>query len=240
MLGQIVVSFAQDDDTQAWALCMDIHSLDLLASADSDPWFTEWTVSLNVQPHALSRFTGEVEERIKQRATEIVTSNGHTVNDVVIKRLWPKQDSQWREAQRERESRMALSVTNQARRPAASDLPHEDGFVFRSTAELAVYRVLKKLQNDGMGFAILALPLARLSSGNVVEPDFVIAVNKRIGVIEVDGYHHNGRRAADASRERLFRPSGIWMFERLLAEDTRDENALSELLVKWIREVGEQ
>lgn len=241
MLGQIVETFYEDNDEQAWALCLDIQHLDMQRT--DDPWENLHVAQLNVVPQSLQRFDGVVYERIRQRTMEITNRNGWAVTDVSVHRVLPTLSNDWRAKQREREAAMAEGITNQARRPNKPGLPSEDGFVFRSTAEVAVYRVLKKMQanaRDGFGFTILALPLARLQAGNVVEPDFVIAINQRIGVIEVDGPHHKGRRVADTTRERLFRPSGIWMFERIMPEDTEDEDALYGLLATWLKKVAAQ
>jgi hypothetical protein len=243
MLGQIVEMFYEDNDTQAWALCMDIESMDVVHADDADPWDTVWDVRLSVLPHALPRFTGEVADRIADRALLVVGHNGYAARKVYISRSLPKQRADWREVQRERETALAEGVTNQARRATEPNLPTEDGMVFRSDAELRVYRVLKRLQAnapEGLGFTIVPLPLVRLMSGNVYEPDFMIAINRRVGVIEVDGPHHRARRAADTTRERLFRPSGIWMFERVMPEDTEDGGALYNLLCNWLKAVAGQ
>lgn len=243
MLGQIVETFYEDNDTQAWALCMDIESLDTELNPMSESWYSVYDVRLSVLPHALPRFTGDVAERIKERALLVVGSNDHNVNDVLVSRALPKPNKDWRKLQQERETQLAEGVTNQARRATEPNLPTEDGFVFRSDAEVRVYRVLKRLQAnapEGLGFTVVPLPGVRLVSGNVYEPDFMIAIGRRVGVIEVDGPHHRSRRAADTTRERLFRPSGIWMFERIMPEDTQDEEALYELLGKWLKAVAAQ
>lgn len=243
MLGQVVETFFEDNDTQAWALCMDIESIDVVRNRDGDPWDTAWIVTICVLPHALNRFTGEVAERIQERVAMVLGHNGYLVGQMKISRALPKQDAKWRQVQLEREAALAEGVTNQARRATEPNLPTEDGFVFRSDAEVRVYRVLKRLQAnapEGLGFTIVPLPGVRLVSGNVYEPDFMIAIGRRIGVIEVDGPHHRSRRAADTTRERLFRPSGIWMFERIMPEDTENEDALYDLLGKWLKEVAAQ
>jgi hypothetical protein len=47
--------------------------------------------------------------------------------------------------------------------------------------------------------SIFPLPLGRVGVGNTWTPDFVVVREGRAGLIEVDGPHHGGRRAADAT-----------------------------------------
>lgn len=100
------------------------------------------------------------------------------------------------------------AITNQARRERqlGEGYPTQDGMVFASRAEIAVYEVLTKLQREHLpqdAFAILPSPSAKMRDAGARTPDFV--------VIEVDGPHHYGRtrKADDEDRDRHWSRCGI-------------------------------
>lgn len=95
--------------------------------------------------------------------------------------------------------------------------PEADGLHFASDAEHKVYAVLKAKQEslpaeDTLGIA--PLPGLRVRQ-HTFEPGLLVLYQGRAGVIEVDGPHHTGRRAADASREGLLRNAGVAHVDRI-------------------------
>ena len=67
----------------------------------------------------------------------------------------------------------------------------EDGPIFASRAELAVYQILKDLQRESPRAEhdrpVLPLPGARLRDAGVCTPDFAVIGNGRAAVVEADG-----------------------------------------------------
>lgn len=53
-----------------------------------------------------------------------------------------------------------------------------------------------------------------------------------VGVIEVDGPHHHGRRGADANRERLLLNAGVRHVGRIVVEDLAEKADVE----KWVRD----
>jgi hypothetical protein len=163
-----------------------------------DNWTSaSYEAVLTVDPQLTREFSDEVTGRIWQALAAVLSHHGRDdVLSLVIEptaRQVPAIAADWR-------ALAAQAVTqapgNQARRERAEGgHPGEDGLVFSSPAELAVYQVLKDLQHDSQRlntFAVLPLPGARLRDSAVRTPDFVVIGNGRAAIIEVDGPHRPG------------------------------------------------
>jgi hypothetical protein len=77
-----------------------------------------------------------------------------------------------------------------------------NGCVFESHEELRTFEALVRAQGElptDATTSFFPLPLGRVGVGNTWTPDFVVVREGRAGLIEVDGPHHGGRRAADAT-----------------------------------------
>ncbi|HWK79607.1 MAG TPA: hypothetical protein VNP95_02505 [Thermomicrobiales bacterium] len=88
------------------------------------------------------------------------------------------------------------------------------GFRFRSQVEIRVAMAL-----DQQNVLFFPLPRARISIGNDrrnTEPDFLVCVNGKWGILEIDGapYHPPERSAVEHERDRLFKAHGIRVVER--------------------------
>jgi hypothetical protein len=108
---------------------------------------------------------------------------------------------------------------------------------FRDQAERAVYRALKRAQQSlpsHESLTVLPNCAALTRIGSTWEPDFVVAYKGRVGVIEVDGASHQGRAAADQTRDRFFEDSGMAYVDRWPVEDTTDERALDTLVARFL------
>jgi very-short-patch-repair endonuclease len=75
--------------------------------------------------------------------------------------------------------------------------------------------------------------------GRTWEPDVLVTYRGRAGVLEIDGPHHNRRRAFDTSREHLFRQSGVALVDRVTVEAIVNPDELMTILkrfLKWLAE----
>lgn len=136
-------------------------------------------------------------------------------------------------------------MSNQASRTSARTATPtlvRDGFVFESQAEVLVYEALKRAQAAlpaDATLCIFPLPMGRVGAGNAWTPDFLVAVAGKVGLIEVDGPHHRGRFAADATRDRHWRNSGIIHIERILVEETSTDAELDGLVRAFLTRLRE-
>jgi len=84
---------------------------------------------------------------------------------------------------------------------------------------------------------VLFFPLPRAAIGatpdmrTMVDPDFVVCNRGRWGVLEVDGSSHEGRKAQDTEKDRLYFAHGIRVVRRYTEEAARDHpEAVAEFL----------
>lgn len=93
------------------------------------------------------------------------------------------------------------------------------GMKFRSISEK---RIAEALEKTGAIFFpnCMARILTHKGRQNV-EPDFLVCVNGKWGILEVDGepYHPASRSCEDHERDRIFRINGIFLIERFDARD---------------------
>jgi hypothetical protein len=91
-----------------------------------------------------------------------------------------------------------------------------DGLLFRSHAEVTLYRALK---DTGVPFAPLAVFLQGGSTYQRIEPDFVLIRDRVVLVVEVDGDTVHRERPAEADRRlRMLKHEGV-VIERVLASE---------------------
>ena len=191
---------------------------------------------LTVDPRLAAEFTDEVTGRIWQALRAVLKH--HARDDVVSLVIEPASpplpaiSADWRTQAAEA---VRQPAGNQARRERAEGgHPTQDGLVFSSRAELAVYQILTDLQRESRHqntFAVLPLPGARLRDADVRTPDFVIVGNGRAVIIEVDGPRHIGatRRADDHTRDRHWDRCGVHTI-RIPSQHAADPAPLKDLL----------
>jgi hypothetical protein len=202
-----------------------------------DNWNADtYEAVLTVDRSLTHEFTTEVTERIWQLLSTAFRHHGREdVQSLVIEQTAPQLpaiSADWRklEAQPPRQP-----PANQARHEHIEDgYPSQDGLVFGSRAELAVYQVLTEIQRAchvHKAIAVLPLPGAKLRDAGVRTPDFVVLGNGRAAVIEVDGPFHYGktRKADDADRDRHWGRCGIPTI-RITTEHADDPESLKALL----------
>jgi hypothetical protein len=190
---------------------------------------------LTVDPRLAPEFTTEVTDRVWEALEAVLTHHGRQdVQTLVIEQPAPQVPpiaADWRD------QAIRQAPTNQARRErehAKDGYPAQDGLVFGSRAELAVYQALTDLQRNSRHldtFAVLPLPGTKLRDAGVRTPDFVVIGNGRAAVIEVDGPHHYAktRKADDNDRDRHWDRCGVHTI-RITSENTSDPASLKALL----------
>lgn len=196
---------------------------------------------LTVDPSLAPEFTTQLTDRVWAALGAVFRHHGRDdVQSVVIEQAAPQLPTiaaDWRDqaAQSPRQP-----PSNQARREHAEEgYPSQDGLMFGSRAELAVYRVLADIQREcpvQKTIAVLPLPGVKLRDAGMRTPDFVVLGNGRAMIIEVDGPHHYGRtrKADDADRDRHWGRCGVPTI-RITSEHAGDPESLKSLLQEDLR-----
>ncbi|WP_379521131.1 hypothetical protein [Nonomuraea insulae] len=206
-----------------------------------DPESQEEDLWLEVRPEHQSLFTEEITKQVRDTCVEVSNRRDYGVGWVGVREILPSVGPQWREQVRERIS--GKQQSNQARLVRVETPRYtEDSLAFTNSGELTVYRALKKIQetelpsDDTIG--ILPLPGGRVL-GRTWEPDVVVTYRGRAGVLEIDGPHHNGRRALDTTREHLLRDVGVAFVDRIPVEVVSNPTELWASLLRFIKRLGE-
>ncbi len=104
-------------------------------------------------------------------------------------------------------------ATNQGVPIGTSPIYTYQGLNYRSKTEI---KIAEELTSRG----ILFFPNSRASrSAVVLEPDFLIVHQGRMGIIEVDGPTHHGKAAEDHKRDLFFQQPGILLVKHFTAAD---------------------
>jgi hypothetical protein len=212
-----------DKDTAE--LIAEVQSLDVRLW-DTEFGVEDYKIVLVVEPHLYRRY-GEAElGNIADAMRAVLTSSGKGIDIIDVRPTLPRQiGADWRKQLKDddstRPSNHASRIKFEPRHPS------EDGLHFTNEWEWRVYRVLKERQAalpDNETIGILPLPAMKVLKSVPVEPDFLITYRGRVGIIEVDGPHHKGRRSDDHSRERLLRNAGIKQIDRIDVRDVKKED----------------
>ncbi|MEU4517077.1 hypothetical protein AB0G05_46990, partial [Nonomuraea wenchangensis] len=126
-------------------------------------------------------------------------------------------------------------------RPTPPPLPTEDDLIFTNAGELRLYRALKRRQqayDQTATIGIFPLPGMRIP-GHTFEPDFLVTLKGRAGVIEIDGPQHRKRYAADKSKDYLLENAGIAFVSRIMPEDIDDPGELETFLDRFLRKLAD-
>jgi len=190
-------------------------------------WNLEWDddgrekdLVLEVDPANKQHFTDDLLDQLKSLCKEVSNRFNLGVSWVWVRETLPVVGPGWRElVQRELHGERP---TNQARRlQPAPRRWLEDNLAFTNEGEQRVYRLLKHRQESVLSaedtIAIFPLPNGRIAQ-RTWEPDFLVVYKGRAGILEIDGPHHNARRALDVTREHLMHDSGIAYVDRVPVE----------------------
>lgn len=241
-LSQTAFILQERGKAQAAAALLDAESLSF---GSEEAWNDEYVYAqLNVPGWLLDRFENDddLRQEIWDVLQPVLSRHGKSVDGLRVGPALPKVDKYWRETLSSRLS--DKSVTNHAAK-ITNPNPNlrRDGFTFESLEEVRVYEALKRTQKalpTNATIAIFPLPFGRPVTGLSKTPDFLVARAGKVGMIEVDGPHHRARLAADMSRDRQWKDSGILEIERILVEDTTDDSKLDNLVRTFLTRLKER
>jgi hypothetical protein len=244
-LGAAAGLLLDDGKTQAAALLVDAR----LSAEYVDTGFPMFGASegaaidlfnavLEVPRFLVERFTEDIESEIHHALNEVMEPQSVHILNLRIRGTVEPATRDWRERVL---ARLNPDPVNQANIGPPIERPIiEDRCAFRSREEQRVYRALKRARDqrpDDDTLGIAPNP-ALVIHGHTWEPDLVITYRGRVGVVQVDGPHHRGRLAAEASRDRLLRHSGIAEIDHFTVEDTASDDDLDILVARFLQRLG--
>lgn len=238
LLGTAFELLWEEGKTQPASLLLDVQGgeevfIDVLMRLDGgDEMFAKVDLKLEVPVFLLPRFTDDVVTDLLDALRRVALDDGTYIDDL---RLAPvKAESGWRE--RAERNLSNAGEMNQGLKARSSNAVVQDGLRFASAEEVHVYRALRRAQKTQ---ALTFFPLAAaVLPSNRFEPDFLMLVNGRAGVIEVDGPHHRGRAAADRSRDRLLEDNGVRYVDRVTVEETTTPAELDAFIDRFINRLA--
>lgn len=206
---------------------------------DEAPGIDLFAVVLEVPRFLVERFDDEVVSDIQDALNEVMLRDHVYVKDVRVRSELKRADKDWRQSL---QARMAPRVTNQASiGPRMTDPIWDDRCAFRSREEHRVYLAFKRARAklpDDDSIALAPNPALVVQNVNTSEPDLLVMYRGRVGIIHVDGPSHHGRFAAEASRDRLYRHSGIAEVDHFVVEDTRSDDDLDVLVTRFLKRLA--
>jgi hypothetical protein len=181
------------------------------------------------------------EECLRELAVNIAERRGYPVDWLGVREIRPNVGPDWRD--RLRAQIDGRSVSNHARKVRMEPPTFaEDGLCFTNAGERKVYRALKRLQEKDLPrqqtIGIFPLPGVRIPD-HTWEPDLLVTHLGRAGILEIDGPHHNGRRANDISRDHLLRDAGVAVVDRIPVEALNDDAELEKARRRFLRMLTE-
>lgn len=196
---------------------------------------------IEVAPETMSEFGRNTVERIEEAFNEVCERFGYRLSLDGVREVLPKVGPDWEDKLRQQLSG-GKRPTNHARRIRVEPVhPREDWLTFTNEGELTVYRMLKKIQETCPKDDTIAIfPLAAVRiPGRTWEPDFLVTYKRRAGVLEIDGPHHNVRRALDVTRDHMWLDAGVAFVDRIPVEALSDPEELEASLRKFLRRMTE-
>ena len=185
-----------------------------------------------VSPSVIDDLTNTVEEQIKDALNLILRPRNEHCAAISLSPAITQSD--WRS---DLTKALAGKPSNQATLVALPNrYPTKDKMRFRDGGELRVYEALVRAQQrlpNRDTLTIVPNPSVRVP-GHTWEPDFLVAYNKRVGVIEVDGSTHHNRWAADKTKDERYEDAGFAYIARIPVEDTNDPKALDEHVDRFL------
>jgi hypothetical protein len=247
-LGAATRLLAENGDGRAAALLVDARLLQAIDSSSQLKFRGEcawdygaevsYMVILGAPKFLVDRYTRAVIEKIRGALNDVGSEKmNFYVDHLIVRSASEPVPPDWRFHLLQR---LGSSPVNQATIGPPMEWIVEDRCRFRSRAELRVYRAFKrardKLSNqESLG---IAPNPALVINGHVWEPDLLITYRGRVGIVEVDGPSHQGRRGAEISKDRLLRHSGVAEVDHFLAEDTDSDKHLNMLVEQFLTRLG--
>jgi hypothetical protein len=196
-------------------------------------------VVLEVPRALVQRFSDEIESEIHRALNEVMEPQSIHILNLRVRGAIEPAPPDWRERA---VARLSPNPVNQASIGPPMVKPIiEDRCAFRSREEQRVYQAFKRAcdrrpDEDTLGIA--PNPALVIQHGHTWEPDLVITYRGRVGVVQVDGPHHHGRFAAEASRDRILRHSGVAEIDHFTVEDTESDEDLDILVERFLQRLG--
>ncbi|MFJ6617335.1 hypothetical protein ACIQOW_07100 [Kitasatospora sp. NPDC091335] len=237
LLGGIATLLAQRGDLDTARLVLAAEAA-LIEWDDEDRSLDLW---LEIAPADRADFAEEAVTRLRSACIEVSNRKGYGVSWLGVRETLPPIRPGWRDSLREQVE--GKKPTNQARRLApAAPLWAEDNLSFTNAGEQRVYRALRYIQEKLLPaqetIGIFPLPNGRMP-GRTWEPDVIVTYKGRAGVLEIDGPHHNARRALDTSRDHLLLDSGVGYVDRVPVESLSDPKELMAVLQRFLRRLAD-
>ncbi|ROP37442.1 hypothetical protein [Saccharothrix texasensis] len=212
------------------------------AIVEFDREYEEWTFWLEVSPEQYSCFTDVLVEKLRDTYREVCQRLQFHDFGLTIRETMPEVGPQWRDQLREQLT-SPRRPTNQGRKVRLQPPKfREDYLAFTNQGEQTVYQALRQIQEKDLPrestIGIYPLAGGRVP-GRTWEPDFLVTYKGRAGVLEIDGPHHNGRRAMDATRDHLLMDAGVAFVDRIPVEAVDDPAELNAVLRRFLRRLGD-
>lgn len=247
-LGAAAGLLVDNGESQAAALLIDARLLQAIDSSDQlrfkgqCAWDygaeTAYMIILGAPKFLVDHYTREVIEKIRVALNEVGSERmNFYVDHLLIRSASEPAPPDWRAHMLQR---LGSNPVNQATIGPPMQWVVEDRCRFRSHSELRVYRAFKRARDrlpihESLG---VAPNPALVINGHVWEPDLLITYRGRVGIVEVDGPSHHGRRGAEVSKDRLLRHSGVAEVDHFLAEDTDSDDQLDMLVEQFLTRLG--
>ncbi|WP_158678610.1 hypothetical protein [Streptomyces sulphureus] len=244
-IGAAAILLSQRGHTTAAALMLDVtafiferrthyeESMDFTSTLEYED------VILEVEPHLTLGFDRSVVHQIASAFDAVGNKWERYFDEVMVREVIPEVGSDWR-------NRLARelkggSVSNQGRNIRYEPThPQADGLHLTNEWEHKVYQVLRERQSslpDNETIGIIPLAGTRVL-GHTFEPDLMVTYRGRVGVIEIDGPHHKGRRSDDAGRERLLRNAGIRHIDRIDVADSTQKAEVEKFVTDFLKHLS--
>lgn len=194
--------------------------------------FTAFQHYYEVDVSSLDDLTDDMEVQIVDAMNKVGVMDNENCSGVTL--VPAKVQGDWRSELR---SAMTGKPLNQATLVGLpSRFPVQDKMRFRDAAEVKVYEGLKRAQTNfprTKAITISPNPSVRVP-GHTFEPDFLVTYGGKCGVIEVDGYSHQKRYAADKTKDSLYEDAGVAYIARINVEDTEDTASVDVFIGRFL------
>jgi hypothetical protein len=202
---------------------------------------TSDSIWIEVAPETMREFKRNAVERMQEAFSEVCDRLGFGLSLEGVREILPQVGPGWQDKLRQ-QLNGGKRPTNHARRVRIEpSRPVEDYLTFTNEGELTVYRALRKIQETFPSDDTIAIfPLAggRLPK-RTWEPDVLVTYRKRAGVVEIDGPHHNARRALDMSRDDMWVDAGVALVTRIPVQALSDPGEVEATLLKFLKRLAQ-
>lgn len=238
VLGHAATVLARRGDHKIAMLLVNAADAEVGFDSEDGTYDNLW---IDVEPEDLPEYTEEVLGVLRKLCQDIASRRGYDVGWVGVREVLPDVGPGWRDQLKAQVA--GKRPTNQGRKMRLEPPKFtEDWLFFTNAGELAVYQALKQLQEKVLK-ADETIGIYPLAGGRVPgrtwEPDVLVTYKGRAGVIEIDGPHHNGRRAMDTSRDHLLRDAGVAFVDRITVEALDNPAELTAALQRFLRRLSE-